>query len=104
MEKVTLSALAADVIESNRRGGRSDEEIIKIHAENPLGWMSHALHSLPLDTLIRALYIGYEVEMTREERVYEYYWSLRNSGYDDAHNAVHKTLNLLGTKIKGVND
>lgn len=61
------------------------------------------------DDFIAALYIGYEVEQTPEEKVREYFESLRVSHHceiqpeDHKRVAVRQTLDRLGIKIEGVN-
>jgi hypothetical protein len=70
------------------------------------------LNQLDLDTLIRALYIGYEVEQTPEDKVREFFKEHWDKLVDlvDQQEAkticvtIYKTLDLLGIKIEGVND
>jgi hypothetical protein len=61
---------------------------------------------ISLDSLIRALYIGYEVEVSPEEKVRKFYNDLDpNASYGTASRfAVKETLKMLGIKIEGVND
>jgi hypothetical protein len=64
-----------------------------------------AANSISHDDFILALYNGYEVEQTPEEKVREYYGKLNQHHDCDWREAMHikKTLNLLGIKIEGVN-
>ena len=65
------------------------------------------LNAIDLDTLIRALYIGYEVEQTPEDKVRDYYNSHLRTDLSSDHytkKAIVVTLNLLNIKISGVND
>jgi hypothetical protein len=69
-----------------------------------------AANWVPNDDFIAALYIGYEVELTPEEKVKAYYDELRKGfGHcsfqpDDYRSMGAKTtLELLGIKIEGVN-
>lgn len=82
----------------------SNDIIIDSHVRMPNGWNTesnaYALNGLDLDTLIRALYIGYEVELTPEERILEYYQATQWVQEKDAITFVLETLNI---KIKGVN-
>lgn len=65
------------------------------------------LNDLSLDTLIRALYIGYEVEKTPEAIIWEEYQYQRdpneaaNDSFADGMKFVIDTLNI---KIKGINE
>lgn len=83
-----------------------NETIIKGHIESPDGWRgegSEHINKLPLDTLIRALYIGYEVEQSPEDRVREYYETVVRMHYTSPRDAIRETLNLLNKQIEGVN-
>jgi hypothetical protein len=66
--------------------------------------------SISDDDFIAALYIGWEVEQTPEEKVREYYERSKPTGHhcemqpgDFKVMAIRHTLNLLGIKIEGVN-
>lgn len=106
MEKVIVTKEVAKGIEHLRSVGKTNGEIVKVIAEYGNFWCSSKcseLNETPLDTVIKALYIGYEVEKTPEEKVAVYYEELRREYEHDAMAAVHSTLNLLGIKIEGVN-
>ncbi|MED0704897.1 hypothetical protein [Aneurinibacillus aneurinilyticus] len=53
------------------------------------------------DIILKALVNGYELELTPEEKVYEYYHE--HTENSDEKVGVCRTLNLLGIKIEGVN-
>jgi hypothetical protein len=66
--------------------------------------------SISDDDFIAALYIGWEIEQTPEEKVREYYERVKPGSYhcelqpgDYKISAIKHTLNLLGIKIEGVN-
>jgi hypothetical protein len=66
------------------------------------------LNELDMDTLIRALYIGYEIEVTPEDKVRERYLHLQNNPQGLPWMAVRAeelkmTLDSLNIKIEGVN-
>jgi hypothetical protein len=68
-------------------------------------------NELSNDDFIAALYVGYEVEQTPEEKVREYFNRVRPFEHhcemqpgDFKVMAIKHTLNLLGIKIEGVND
>lgn len=62
------------------------------------------------DDFIKALYIGYEVEKTPEERIQSYYARLDKRPLCEPHTdyyvarGIRKTLDTLGITIEGVND
>jgi hypothetical protein len=102
MEKVKLTMGQAQDIESLKHNYKMTEESIlemcfrdrsffKYKAEN----IAH----IPLDTLIRALYIGYEAEETPEDKVREYFLHQN----EPAQNVIIHTLNLIGKSVEGVN-
>ncbi|MED3976150.1 hypothetical protein P4639_22390 [Priestia megaterium] len=71
-------------------------------SHNSLG----ALSSMNLDTLIRALYVGYTLKKSSVDLVRDYFNDL-DADYtaDNAkRHAVIATLDILGIKIKGVNE
>ena len=118
MEKVTVSKEVAEAIEVLRKVGKTDEEIVRVLANPNDRWLTAELQPLneaPLANVIKAIFIGYEVEKAPEDAVREYFEEL--VGCEDAleHNgasgsqfrqgwqSVKHTLELLGIRIKGVN-
>jgi hypothetical protein len=68
------------------------------------------VNELSNDDFIAALYVGYEVEQTPEEKVREYFERSKPVGHhcemqpgDFKVMAIKHTLNLLGITIEGVN-
>lgn len=111
MKKVKVSRSVGDLIVTLTEG-YNNEEIVSLYTAKSL---VKEIYEIRLDTLIRALYIGYEVEQTPEDKVKEYYSNLirlRNESPTPAisgdlygkMDAVKKVLNLLNIKISGVND
>jgi hypothetical protein len=99
--KVKLPKEVAKVIDNLLSHGAALEDIIYDHVTSQ--WTRDQFKELPLDTLIRALYIGYEVEQTPEDKVREYY-EAHNNTHTYTRKAIAHVLNLLDIKIKGVND
>lgn len=73
------------------------------------------LDTIPLDTLIRALYIGYEMEQTAEEKVLEAWvnhdWNVprhekehHDAYYSGFRKGMKFTLDAYGIKVKGINN
>lgn len=61
---------------------------------------------LSTDDLIKALYIGYEVEQTPGEQLFRYYKDLQQNphkGSDLKRESIKKTLEILGLKVEGIN-
>lgn len=120
MEKVKLDREAAEALELMKAKGAPLNEIVERHVCSDLiivnGWENVRL--LPTDTLIRALYIGYEVEQTPEDKVRELYreWADKQAkSYREREPDTHKstsmfirgmmaTLEALGITIDQVND
>ncbi|OKP81609.1 hypothetical protein A3842_11045 [Paenibacillus sp. P3E] len=66
---------------------------------------------LTLDVLIQALYIGYEVTQTVEERLIDFHGSFTKTvtarDYitgQMAGEVIAEVLNIIGMKVKGIND
>ncbi len=96
----------------------SDLTIVERRLINGQLYQHRAVLSIPLDIFIRALYVGYTVEKTQEEReadVKAYHESIREEcenlpprtsarlACQNEAVGVKRTLNLLGIKIGGVN-
>lgn len=84
-------------------------QIVKIHLENPNDWCNdcEALSGIKPDTIIRALYIGYEVEQSTEEKIYELWKSQKYSKADDqirTEYGIERVLEIIGMKVKGINE
>lgn len=112
MEKIKLTKAQADAIESallDRSSGRGDgrESVVVFHTNHRAEWgyERRPLCDLSLDVLIRALYVGYEVEKTQEQReadVLEYFNQQKQmitSRQDSSWFAIIKTLDLLDVHI-----
>lgn len=59
---------ALDFVVTSAEGHKAT--IVKAHVNSPNGWIfeeNQALNGMPLDTLIKALYVGYEEKKTPEE-------------------------------------
>jgi hypothetical protein len=110
--KITLPREVAEAINNLLESGGERAGIIEYHAKNPNGWAGECkpLNGLDLDTLIQALYYGYEIEKSPEDKVREYYEGYETCTpelagmYAGIREGVRQTLNLLGIKIEGVND
>lgn len=61
---------------------------------------------LTFDELIRALYIGCEIKQTPEEQFISWYKDFCPAIPGDAIclEVIHKTIDILGIKIKGINE
>jgi hypothetical protein len=105
-EKVKLTKAQSEAIDSVYAAQHwSPQEFIAQHAVNSNQWVKpcDVLNEMELDTLIRAFYIGYEVQMSPEEGIKDYYDSLNRYDKCEEAEVVKKTFNILKIKIKGVN-
>ena len=102
MEKVKVTKEVAQAIEVLRKN-RTDEEILRVLADHNNGWAgekSKVLNTTPFDLVAKALYIGYEIDKSPEERVADYYDEYCGR---EARAAVRTVFSILGIKIEGVN-
>lgn len=112
MEKVTVSKEVAEAIEDVRQYYSKAEIIANIYngrqgaiyGTNMPTLIEYAKHN-GIETLMRALVIGYQVEQTPEERVREFYESFNAEIMEHvyARTAIRSTLALLGITIEGIN-
>lgn len=108
-DKVVLTQAQADGIKSLSE--RSNISIIEAHQKSPKGWIpsSSGLNGMPLDTLIRALYIGYEVEPSIQEKLLEKYTEYKGHGYEHISNreayrqGMRDALEIVPMKVEGIN-
>ncbi|MED0759107.1 hypothetical protein P4S93_18305 [Aneurinibacillus thermoaerophilus] len=114
MEKVKLTKAQADALEiaKSLKAYQNDiSSLLIAHISHSGGecWAKemglHPLNHLDVETFARAVIVGYEVEMTPEEKVREKYesvdpWETYGNAYRQA---IRDTLNILGIKIEGVN-
>jgi hypothetical protein len=116
MPKATLTREQVEAINhwlTNYAGGK--ESLIKHHIADGK-WVdgTEALNGMPLDMLISALYVGYEIEKSPEEKLADYYkQALTNfrlaSDWEEKEKyrwelfGINATLDILGINLKGVN-
>lgn len=108
-EKVKVSKEVAEVIEILKDAKRPLHEMVKHYLNDDFIWTLEfkCLDNLSNDDFIRALYVGYEVEQTPEEKILaEYNWhkpfdcSIEGGIYREGMKFV---LNAYNIRIKGVN-
>ncbi|MBE7896021.1 hypothetical protein G7L40_21045 [Paenibacillus polymyxa] len=111
MDKVILTKAQAQVIERLLKRGCAREELVHDHIlSGEYSEENKALSDMTPDKLIRALYIGYEVEQTMEERMLAHFKEPK--GYlaeYDTENVIYrkgmaKALEIAGIKVPGIND
>jgi hypothetical protein len=113
MEKVKITREQADEIVYQLQL-HNNIEIVKMWRGVMLSnWadregLAKCANDMPEDTLIRALYIGYEVEETPEDKVKQLYFKLLRTDENDQYSTgmiagMKQTLEALRIKIEGVN-
>lgn len=107
MSKVVLTREQADALESLIRftyDKNEKSDIVAAHAYRKEQWINKyaPLTELDLDTVIKALYIGYEVQ-TPEKKLVELFNKTRTLGVPAYTNGIKDTLNTLGITIPGIN-
>jgi hypothetical protein len=121
-EKVTLPKEVAEAIEHYRGKGFSDAAIVSIavtdgsmlgHAESLVAYVLEDFNNS--DKLMFGLVNGYEVELTPQEQLRNYYAEVTEKYYVATNgtveelcnkaelDAISKTLYILGIEIEGVN-
>lgn len=117
--RVILTKPQAAALQSALAERVTAENVLTVHAKYPNGWTAvrAPLNGLPLRTVAFALYVGYDVEETPEERIKAKYkreeiavmWACAgadgnaisySNGYRDG---IQFTLDALGVKIRDVN-
>jgi hypothetical protein len=118
VELMTVSKEVAEALEKVKEDQKNNfARIVEYHVEESPEWSSELapLNSLSLDSMIRALYIGYEVEKTPEEKIKELFDSYgpQLTGFRAGHHepddervqmGIKLTLDKLGMKVEGIND
>jgi hypothetical protein len=106
--KVVLTNEQAEALESALDlQGSNLANVVEWHATNLWDGKRKALNGLQLDTLIRALYVGYEVEPSRDEKLRALYMEHKVPNGPGYHLGVlcgiQEVLNIYGIKVRGVN-
>ncbi|WP_053070353.1 hypothetical protein [Alkalihalobacillus pseudalcaliphilus] len=81
------------------------EDIVREHAEEGDGWESAwtPINGMPLDTLIRALYVGYKIELTEREKHDKIRDLYQTSYYGNHRFYIKEVLSILDIEVEGVN-
>lgn len=110
MEKVKLTTKQANTITELRKNGFTDRKIMQnaLNYSGETGQYAYysSLSGLDAYTLAAALKFDYEVELTPEDKVKDYYDKmqyLRFDLQDHGSEIIKNVLNLLNIKIEGVN-
>jgi hypothetical protein len=111
---VTVSREVAEAIKQTVDCFGNYSEIIECHVAGPNDYLEdsgqEALNGLPLDTLIRALYVGYDVEKSPEEKLADYIEEVRcsiktgvltyaNSYAIGKYDGLREAAEILGVKL-----
>lgn len=115
-DKVVLSKEQAVALEY-ALGKHYKEGVIRYHINHKGSWIQEAkpLNKLTLEDVICAIYIGYELEKSPEDRLIEVFEGLKKKTVDEdlspmkrekaisAAEAIFGTLDTLNIKVKGIN-
>ncbi|MEK4311730.1 hypothetical protein [Bacillus sp. FSL P2-0092] len=97
------------------KAGHGESEILKMYVDDSIGLMINmfghdcgSIYDLSLIELAAALINGYEIGISPEESLHEYYVEALHTARDevtghDIQDAIRYTLETLGIKIEGVN-
>ncbi|MEC0233566.1 hypothetical protein P4H71_04250 [Paenibacillus kribbensis] len=108
MDRAILTQAQAEAIDSIQAAQHwTLEAFVREHAAKPHQWDApcDVLNGVPLDFIIRALYIGYVVEQTTEEKLLEVYREgLPYQAAPDVKSAfregMKKACDIAGIKVK----
>jgi hypothetical protein len=101
MNKVMLTKTEAEALESALEVNGGDKaNVVHWHAQDLWDSKRAPLNNLDLDTICRALYVGFEIEASPEDNAREFYNEVVVHGYGYI---IRHTLNLLNIKISGIN-
>jgi len=112
MEKVMLSKEEAAALESALEVNGGDKaSVVHWHAQNLWDGKRQVLNDQDLDLIIRALYVGYEIEPGPEEKLKSHYVEQAafkkkypNAEYHSGHmDGIRVTLDLFNIQIQGIN-
>ncbi|WDM22615.1 hypothetical protein [Paenibacillus polymyxa] len=111
MDKAKITKAQAQAVNLLKKV-HPESSIVRMHVEYPEKWSKdfEGVNGMELDLLIRALYNGYEVELTMEERMLAHFKEPK--GYlaeYDTENVIYrkgmaKALEIAGIKVPGIND
>ncbi|MCM3763481.1 hypothetical protein [Neobacillus niacini] len=112
MEKVMLSKEEAQALESALEiSGGVPSNVVQWHSQDLWEGERSVLNDLDIDTVCRALYVGYEVEPGPEEKLLKHFQDqgvfkkkYPATEYHSGHmDGIRLTLDLLNIQIKGIN-
>ncbi|MFJ5713157.1 hypothetical protein [Neobacillus sp. NPDC093127] len=102
MEKVVLLKQEAIALESAlEMNGLDKANVVHWHAQNLWDGNRAPLNDLDLDTVCKALYVGYEIEEGPEEKIKAVYDA--NNHLPSLQFGIRYTLKTLNVQIKGIN-
>lgn len=115
MDKVKLTKNQAKALEIAMRIYKPVKILLQ-HGNDPNNWLDEvsALGTLDFDTLVKAIYIGYDVELSPQEKLsskYEVVKSLianekdkeNKSYFEGVKDGIEIAVKLLELKIEGIN-
>jgi hypothetical protein len=104
MNKVMISKEEAVALECALEiNGGDKASVVQWHSQDLWDGKREVLNNLDLDTVIRALYVGFEIEPSPEAKVREYYVNMLFANGETYAEIIKHTLDLLGTKVEGIN-
>ncbi|TQR97348.1 hypothetical protein [Paenibacillus ottowii] len=106
MDNVILTKAQAQVIERLLKRGCTREELVHDHIlSGKYIEEDKALRDMSPDKLIRALYIGYEIELTVEQKLlqqYEMHISSDDRKYRGIAIGIRMAAEIVGIKVPGM--
>ncbi|PNQ83098.1 hypothetical protein [Paenibacillus sp. F4] len=115
MDKAILTQAQAEAVNLLKKV-HPESSIVRMHVEYPKKWSKdfEGVNGMELDLLIRALYIGYEVEQTLEEKRYEAFDEITDhdgcfcgesvAEANGFHAGFITALKIAGIEVPGITD
>ncbi|MBE0342512.1 hypothetical protein E4V51_17245 [Paenibacillus sp. 28ISP30-2] len=103
MDKAKITKAQAQAVDLLKKV-HSESSIVRMHVEHPRKWSKdfECVNGMELDLLIRALYNGYEIELTVEEKLlqqYEMHISSDDRKYRGIAIGIRIAAEIVGIKV-----
>ncbi|MEH7503258.1 hypothetical protein V7152_14815 [Neobacillus drentensis] len=102
MKKVLLSKAEVEALESALEVNSGEKAgVVHWHSQNLWDGNRAPLNDLDLDTVCTALYVGYDIEPSPEDKVRAFYESYPSGGC--SRDTIEQVLGILNIQIPGIN-
>ncbi|MBT2727875.1 hypothetical protein J7E63_13090 [Bacillus sp. ISL-75] len=103
MKKVLLTKEQAEALENALEHCEEKAGVIENHVRDLWSGKRELLNRLSLETITVALYIGYEIDKSPEEKIFNLYQFYSEWNNPSPKALIKNVLDILNIRIKGVN-